>query len=171
MSQAHKMLLPFAMTCLCWFSISGYALDTDSKATVNIMADSGTYNFKTGVDVYEGHVKIDQGTTHIIADKLITKKNPQHKIEEATAFGTETLAHYWTQPKLGEPELHARAKIIKFYPIDANVTLEYDVHVSQGDNNFSGELIHYNSAEQTINVPASANGRAVLVYTPTNKTR
>lgn len=171
MYQILKLPLQIMIACLCCYAINSFALDTDSKEKVNIMADSGTYNFKTGVDVYEGHVKIDQGTTHIIADKLVTKKNPQHKIEEATAFGTLELAHYWTQPKVGEPELHARAKIIKFYPIDSNVTLEYDVHVSQGENSFSGELIHYNSAEQTINVPASANGRATLVYTPTNKSR
>lgn len=166
MYQIRKHFLLTLLSLLLLHSLSADALDTDSNAKVNIVADSGTYNFKTGVDVYEGHVKVDQGTTHIIADKLITKKNSQHKIQEATAFGNSNSAEYRTIPKVGEPELRARAKIIKFYPIESNVTLEHDVHVTQGENSFQGELIHYNSADQTINVPASVNGRAMLVYDP-----
>lgn len=156
------------LLCISFFILCplAMALDTDSKEKLNIVADSGTYNFKTGVDIYEGHVKIDQGTTHIIADKLITKKNAKHKIQEAIAYGKEELAHFWTQPKLGEPEIHAHAKIIKFYPLETNVSLEQDVLVTQGDNSFKGELIHYNSNEQTITVPSLSNGRAVLVYNP-----
>lgn len=143
-----------------------FALDSDRLERVNIVADSGTYNYKSGTNIYEGNIKIDQGTTHITADRLITKSNAQHKIQEATAYGIQNVAHYWTLPKEGDPVIHARAKIIKFYPIESNVTLEKDVHVSQGENSFQGELIHYNSKEQTITVPASKNGRAVLVYNP-----
>jgi len=150
---------------LC-FCIPAYALDSDSRQRLNIVADSGIYNFKTGVDIYQGHVKVDQGSTHITADKLITKKNQQHKIQEATAYGVETLAHYWTLPKVSDPEMHARAKIIKFYPLQMNVSLEQDVHVTQGENAFKGELIHYNSKDQIITLPTSANGHAELVYNP-----
>lgn len=145
---------------------SAYALESDQGKPVNIISDSWTYNFKTGIDIFEGHVKVDQGTTHITADKLITKKNHQHKIEEATAYGYEQLAHFWTVPKLNEPELHAHAKIIRFYPLSANFTLEQAVQVLQGKNSFQGELIHYNNVDQTITVPPSTNGKAVLVYNP-----
>ena len=164
MYQAHSLRI---LLLLFIIGIStAYALDSDVRQRLNIVADSGSYNFKTGVDIYEGHVKIDQGTTHITAEKLITKKNNEHKIREATAYGLKDLAHYWTQPKLGEPELHAYAKTIKFYPLEMNVSLERNVHIKQGENNFNGELIHYNSKDQTITLPASANGHAMLVYNP-----
>ncbi len=143
-----------------------FALDTDSKEKVNIVADSVIYNYKSGIDVYEGHIRVDQGTTHITADRLVTKKNDRHIIQEATAYGLLNLAQYWTVPKLGEPELHARAKIIKFYPVESNISLEQNAHVVQGENSFQGEFIHYNSKDQTITVPASKNGRAVIVYNP-----
>ena len=162
MYRAHNLLIIILLGVL----LPAYALESDNKARLNIVADSGMYNFKTGVDIYEGHVKVDQGSTHITAEKLITKKNSQHKIQEAIAYGSETLAHFWTLPKLGEPDMHARAKIIKFYPLEMNVSLEHDVHVMQGENSFKGELIHYNSNDQTIILPASANGHAVLVYNP-----
>lgn len=158
--------IPSLVWVILFMSTSLFALDSDRSARLNIVADSGTYNFKTGVDIYEGHVKVDQGTTHITAEKLITKKNSQHKIEEAVAYGDKELAHYWTLPKLGDAEIHARAKIIKFYPLQMNASLEHDVHIKQGENSFQGELIHYNDRDQTITLPASANGHAMLVYNP-----
>lgn len=142
------------------------ALQGDNKATLYIVADSYLGNSKTGIKIFEGHVKVDQGTTHITADRLVTKSNAERKIQEATAYGLQELAHYWTIPKLGDPEIHARAKIIKFYPIESNATLEQDVHVTQGANSFQGELIHYNGNDETITVPHTKNARAVLVYNP-----
>lgn len=159
----NRMLL--ILIFFCPFAL--HALDADRKEKLNIDAASVIYNFKTGVNQYEGPVKIDQGSTHITAIRLITKNNLSHKIEEAIAYGdATTLAHYWTLPKLGEPEIHAYAKVIKFYPIESNVTLEQDVHVKQGENSFKGELIHYNGSDQTITIPASTTGRAVMVYNP-----
>lgn len=149
-----------------FISHSLFALQEDRKETVYIVADATTYNYRTGVKIFEGNVKVDQGTTHITADRLVTKNNSQHKIQEAIAYGLGQLAHYRTLPKLGEPEVHARSKIIKFYPIESNVTLEQNVILTQGDNSFQGELILYNGSDQTITVPASKNARAVLVYNP-----
>lgn len=151
---------------LCIYSASIYALPSDNKEKVYIIADTTNYNYKTGVTQYDGHVKVDQGTTHITADRLITKNNNAHKMQEATAYGLTELAHYWTQPKQNEPEVHAHASIIRFYPSESNVTLEREVLVTQGENSFQGQLIHYNSIDQTITVPASKNGRAILVYNP-----
>lgn len=143
-----------------------YALKTDNADVVHIVADSSVYNYKTGENIFEGNVKIDQGTTHIVADKVVTKDNKQHKIKEAIAYGVTQLAHYWTLPKLNEPEIHAKAKIIKFYPIETNVVLEKNVILTQGENSFHGELIFYNKNNQTIVVPSAKNSRAVLVYDP-----
>ena len=114
-----KLLLIF----LTLSPLPSYALKTDRQDIVHIVADSSVYNYKSGVNVFEGNVRIDQGTTHITADKLITKDNRYHKIQEAIAYGEKKLAHYWTLPKLNEPEIHAKAKIIKFYPIETNVVL------------------------------------------------
>ncbi len=143
-----------------------FSLSTDNQEVVHVVADSSIYNYKTGVNLFEGNVKVDQGTTHITADKLITKNNTQHKIKEAIAYGTKQLAHYWTLPKDNEPELHAKAKIIKFYPIDTHVVLEQNVILTQGENSFHGEIIFYNKSSQTIIVPAAKNSRATLVYDP-----
>lgn len=144
----------------------GLALPSDSRQALHIKADSSVYNYKTGFNIFEGNVIIDQGSTHITADRLITKSDIKHKISEAIAYGDQQLAHYWTLSKESEPEIHAYARVIKFYPIQSNVTLEKQVKVTQGENSFNGELIHYNSNDQTITVPASNKGRSVIVYNP-----
>ncbi len=160
------ILILIAISCLLLITQSGLSLPSDSKQRIYIQANSSIYNYKTGFNVFEGNVKIDQGTTHITADKLVTKSGLKHKIIEAIAYGNQDLAHYWTLSKQSEPEIHAYAKVIKFYPIQSNVTLEKQVNVTQGENSFHGELIHYNSNDQTIIVPAANKGRAVIVYNP-----
>ena len=111
---------------------------------------------------------IDQGTTHLTADRVTTKNNEQHKIKETIAYGINQPAHYWTLSKTGDPEIHAYAGIIKYYPIESNVTLEKKVSLRNGENSFQGELIHYNSSDQTITVPELTDSRAVILYKPDN---
>lgn len=147
-------------------SISAHGLAEDMKAPLHIKADTTILNYKKGTKYFEGHVMIDQGTTHVTADRLTTKENDKHQIEEAIAYGITDLAHFSTLPKTGDELVNAHAKIIKFYPITQNATLVGDVIVMQGENNFHGQLIHYNMNEQTIIVPETKNGRAVIVYNP-----
>ena len=154
----------FIMLFICM--TSSYALKNDLKEKILIAADSGVYNYKTGIRIFEGNVKVDQGTTHVTSDRLITRNNKEHKIQEAIAYGIKTPAHYWTLQNPGEPEMHALAQIIKYYPLLSNVALEENVEIIQAENNFKGPIILYNMNEQTITVPAAKNARAVLVYNP-----
>src|SRR3990167_1675910 len=145
---------------LCFFtSIRSLALPEDSEEKLYIVADKTLYNYKTGMNTFEGHVKVDQGATHLRADRLITKDNRKHQIQEVIAYGVNEQAHYWTLPKKGDLEMHAHAEIIKYYPIEAHVVLQKNVLITQGENSFQGQLILYNRKDQTITVPASENGQ------------
>lgn len=153
-----------AFTCIA--ALSAYGLPEDNKELMHIKADRTIYNYKKGLNYFEGNVVIDQGTTHVTADRLTTKSNDKHQIQEAIAYGVKELAHFWTVPTHGQQIVDAHAKIIKFYPLTSNATLQGNVFVTQGENNFQGQLIHYNMNEQTIIVPETKNGRAVIVYNP-----
>lgn len=158
----------FIFSLFFLYPLSSQALSNDDKEKIHIVAEHTQYNYKTGVAIFEGNVKLDQGTSHVTADKVITKNNAQHQIEEATAYGVEQLAHYWTLHKIGDPEVHAHAKIIKLYPGQSNVMLQNQASIAQGNNHFKGQLIFYNRNNQTITVPASKDSRAVLIYDPEN---
>jgi lipopolysaccharide export system protein LptA len=139
------------------------ALDEDSKQAMHIVADSTLFNYKTGQDIYEGNVKVDQGTSHLIADRLITQKNAAHKMISAIAYGLTSYAKYTTIPKQGDLPMHATAKLISFYPPTSTVVLENEVTVTQGENSFHGQHIIYNMKDQIVAAPASKNGRATIV--------
>lgn len=149
------------------YASPSYALPDDQFKTLNIISDKWVYDYKKGTHLYEGNVIVNQGSTHLTADRLIAKINQQHKIDEAIAYGFQTQAHYWTIPNPGEPMVHARAKIIRFYPVKSMVSLQGEVSVIQGENRFQGERIFYNMKDKIITVPPSKNSRSVLTYHPT----
>jgi len=148
------------------FSMSLFALPGDDQQTMHIDASTSTFNYKTGTNLYEGNVKIDQGTTHLTADRVVTMSNGHHKIEEAIAYGLTQLAEYTTLQKPGDPVLHAKAKIIRFYPAKSLVYLEGDVTVTQGKNTFQGPVITYNMKDQVVVAPPSKTGRATIIIEP-----
>ncbi len=166
MCRAHKA------ACLLFFiPLIAFSLPDDNLKTMHIVADSTTFNYKTGANTYDGHVKIDQGSTHLTADRVSTKNNNNHKIEEAIAYGlNNNLAEYSTLPKSGDLVLHAKAKIIKFYPHTSMVILEGNVMVTQGKNSFQGPIIIYNMKDQVITAPASKTGHATVVIEPNQLT-
>jgi len=162
----HFMLRLTAIVLLATLAFAAYSLPEDRKEKMHITANITTYDYKKGISYFEGHVIVDQGTTHLTADRLTTRSNNKHRMEEVIAYGVNELAHFWTTPKTGEAIINAHGKIIKFYPLTQNTTLQGDVQLTQGENNFHGQLIHYNMNDQTIIVPETKNGRAVLVYNP-----
>ena len=164
MFQILKIFILCFLPCLTYAAIN---TTTDSSSLpLHIVADSSFIDYKNSISTYEGNVKVDQGDSHLTADRIVTKNNVHHKMEEAIAYGMKNLAVFVTTPKPGDDIINAKARIIKFYPIKSLVVLEKDVMVSQGKNNFHGPMIIYNIKNQTINAPASKSGQATIVIEP-----
>jgi lipopolysaccharide export system protein LptA len=160
------LVLNFIAGLLVLISQYAYALPDDTEKKMHINAGSTILNYKSGFNIYEGNVKIDQGETRLTADRVTTQNNNKHKIEVAIAYGTTQLAHYWTLPHEGDLPFHAKAKIIKFYPQKSLVILEGNVFVTQGNNSFSGAMLTYNLKDQTIISPPNTKGRATIIIEP-----
>lgn len=142
------------------------ALPTDSDFPMQVTADSSLINYKTGVNVYEGNVKVVQGSSQLFADKVITQNNSDHKIGVATAYGYKKLAEYITTPKVGDQPLDAKADVITFYPPTSKAVLTGNVTVNQGENNFHGPVIIYNIKDQIVTVPPTKDGQATIIIEP-----
>lgn len=143
-----------------------YAHPKDGEQKLSVVSDSSVYDYKSGLKTYEGNVQVNQGSTNVAADKLVTKTDAKHKIEEVIAYGIQKPAEYSTLPKNDEPLFRAKAKTIKYNPTTMIVTLEGNVMITQGENSFKGPLIIYNMKEQTVVAPASTSGRATVVIDP-----
>lgn len=159
-------ILKIVVCALLFYPMLHWALPEDKAQTIHIDADSTTFNYKTKMSTYEGNVHVSQGSSNLLADYLTTKSNAEHKMEEAIAYGRKKPAEYWTIPHTGDKPLHAKANVIKFYPIKSLIYLEGNVVVSQGENNFHGPYIIYNIKDQLVTAPASKNGRASIVIQP-----
>ena len=158
--------LLIALTFLI-ITTSAYTKALDQKDVIHIMADSWNYNRKTGISIFLGPVKIDQGSTHITAAKVITKQTDDKHMEEMTAFGdNKTQAHYWDTKTINESALHAYAGTIHYLPTKSLITLKENAHIQQGKNHFKGNLIYYNMNDQTIMAPKTPNSRTTIIYQP-----
>lgn len=161
-----QILKNIILLVMLLFSTLAIALPTDDQQPIHINADATQFNYKTGNNSYEGKVKVIQGSTTLNADRVVTQNNSLHKMEEAIAYGLNNLAEYTTIPKPGDALFHAKAKVIKFYPLKSTVVLEGNVVVTQGENSFQGPVIIYNMKDQTVSAPASKGGRATIVIEP-----
>lgn len=161
------LLVGVMVLCICSLVITASALPNDQSQPMQVNADSSLINYKTGVNTYEGHVKIDQGSSHLTSDRLVTKNDNHHKMSEAIAYGDKQLAEYTTIPNPGDKLLHAKANVIRFYPQKSLVILEGNVTVLQGENSFHGPMITYNIKDQIVTAPANQKGQATIIINPT----
>ena len=139
----------------------------DQQQTLNIDADATLFDFQKGLDTYTGHVKIIQGSSKILADRMTTQKNAQHKISVIICYGDQQPANYWTTPKAGDKQIHASAHIIKFYPLKSLVKLDGNVIIQQGDNSFHGASIIYDLNKQIVSAPANPKQPSTIIIQPT----
>ncbi len=143
---------------------NSFALDSDQQQPVYMVADSGTYNHSTGVGHYRGHVKVDQGTTHLTADTVITQSNSQNQLQQVTAYGKPAVYRTITDPQ--KPELVASANTIKFYPQQHWVVLIDHAVVTQGTDSYRGPLIQYNTQQKLVISPPTKGGRTTIIIQP-----
>jgi lipopolysaccharide export system protein LptA len=155
---------PLLFTCLvitsaCW------ALPSDHDKPTYIQADQVQYQQKTGATIYRGHVKFDQGTSHLLADLLTIYKDPRSsKIQKMIAQGN--LAQYSTLPKEGGKVMHASAKTIQYDPVNNVVLLLGDALITQEGNSFRGQHIEYNVIKQTVISAPSPNSKTTIIIQP-----
>ena len=158
MKQKNKSALAFILLTI---PLHVFALEGDNSKPLHIVADSVELNQKTGINIYRGNVKADQGTTHLTADLVHTYSNKEHDITKMVATGN--LAHFNTQPELKRSQLYTKAKTIEYYPQRKLAILIGDAHAKQDNNTFQGPLLEYNMQSQVISSKPFPNGRTTIV--------
>ncbi|MFC3907657.1 lipopolysaccharide transport periplasmic protein LptA [Legionella dresdenensis] len=164
-----RRLLAIAILQIVFGNLA-HALPEDRQQIAQLSADNADLNQQLHQGEYTGNVQFDQGTTHLRAEKAITKGNEQNKLTYAVAYGNkENPAHFWTKTAADKPELHAYAQEIKYYPEKNLVELVGDARVIQGENSFSAPKISYNTLKQHIVSESSATARTVIIFHPEKK--
>ncbi len=156
----------FLSVCLAWFAQASYALETDKTEAIKIDADYARIAKKEHTTVFEGNVKITQGSTHITGDKVTLTLGKQNQIQKVSVEGRQ--AHYETQltDKPDEPLFQAQANLITAFPQTNKVELIGDAKAWQGEDSVQGPHLIYWSNTQTIVSPRTQAGRATVVIQP-----
>lgn len=133
--------------CLLTVSAATQALQEDWQQEMTILSDRAEIDRRAGTVIYEGKVVLTQGTLRIEADRLLILQNDD-TLEKAVAEGNP--AQYQQQIEPGKPVTHAHGNRIDYYTGERRITLRGEAELSQDGNLFSGELITYDMATETV---------------------
>ena len=139
------------------------ALPEDNKEPLFVHADSADINQSQHRGEYQGHIALDQGSTHIRAAKATTHTNDKNQLVQAVIDGdTNEQAHYWTLQNQNKPVLHAYANKICYCPLEHRILLIGHARVVQGQNQITAETICYNSLSQHVITPTHSGEQTVI---------
>jgi len=141
------------------------SLDADRQQPVNIEADQASLNDKTGFSVYEGHVRLQQGTLIFTGDKMTVQLTDR---ELDTIILTGTPATYVQRPEGKDRDQHAEAGVIEYYAIDERVVLQDKARIWEtGSDEFRSERIVFNLKADTVDAGGGGSkGRVHITLQP-----
>lgn len=161
---------PFLVILLLLPSFLVFALPEDGQKLALLAADTADIQQQIHQGTYVGNVRFDQGTRHIRAEKVITKTDQKNQLILAILYGSKQKpAHYWEQPSVNKPILHAYAQEIRYHPREQLVELIGNAKVTQGKDSFSAPLIRYNIQTQHVLTENNRTDRTLIVIHPGKK--
>ena len=130
----------------CGWSGQVAALSSDREQPIELEADSAHIDERTGVSVYTGNVKLTQGSTKLLADRLTVERG-----EDGNRVVAEGQPATFSQQPDDKPEpVEGRAKTIDYHTGRERVILTGSAEVWQGGNRFASERIVYDTATDTV---------------------
>lgn len=160
MQQLLSALLVWAMCGLA------QALPEDREQPIRITADQAIRDEKQGFTVYQGNVKMRQGSMQIDARKLTVF----HAVQDAERILAEgSPAHMQQQPEPGQGLMHARAERIEYFKAGERVLLTVNASIEQDGSTVTGDSIEYLITEQLVradSTPAAGSRNRVEVVIP-----
>lgn len=137
-----------------------HALPTDRDQPVKVAADAASFDQKTGVAVYKGHVHIQQGTLEVSGDEVTLTVDKNGSVQDTLAIGKP--AHYQQKTDEKKGVVTADASRIDYDVANQKMTLTGAARLHQDTSSFKGESIIYLIEAQQVN----ATGGVTLEFPP-----
>lgn len=145
-----------------------HALSSDKDQPLNIEANTVEIDDKAGVSVYKGNVTATQGTLVLDAD-IVTIYSPKRELDKVVAEGNP--ARYKQRPDNKDADVRAKAQRMEYYADKEKLILLEGGHLWQGQDEFSGNRIEYDTRRDVVNASMSSSGkeRVRIVIQPRKK--
>lgn len=143
-----------ALLLLCGLVSSSVALPTDSQQEMNLSFESSSTDLKKGMTVYQGNVKLTQGSLRIESDELVVHQEDD-EIQQVTATGSPAV--FEQQPELDQPPVIAYGRRIEYKLEDQieKVAIIDNARLKQGGIVTTCERIEFNLTESTAKMMGS----------------
>ena len=147
---------------------AAWGLEADREQPINIEADKASLNDKTGFSVYEGNVKLRQGTLLFTGNRMTVQLTDK---QLDTIVLTGTPATYVQRPEGKDTDQHAEAGRIEYYAIDERVILLDKARIwESGDEEFRSDRIVFNLKNDTVDAGGGGDsGRVHITLQPKDK--
>lgn len=144
-------LLLFWVAGLC--SPLALALSTDKQQPAVISADDVEFDFATGVRIYRGNVKLDQGSMKLRADKLVVEYKDD-VLQKATAFGNPAV--FQQRPDDKPNDVIGKGLKMELDEVNNVVILIDNASIDDGEKNAKGAMITYDMANDKMKIIGDA---------------
>ena len=147
-----------------------HAEKADSGKPIELSADRGSLDQKTGVNIFEGNVVANQGTLSLRADKTTVTRDAQGN-QTLLASGSPVT---FRQKVEGKNEyVEGQGSRVDYSSTSNLVVLSGKAQIKRGQDLVSGEQIHYNTVTEVYQVLGSApsvsgaaKGRVTVILQP-----
>ena len=137
----------FMVAVLAFVAAAVQALPEDAQQEMTILSDSAELDRKAGIVIYKGNVVLTQGTLKIESDRLMIIRNG-NVLEKAVAEGNP--ARYQQQINVDQGLTRAQGNRIDYFAARKEVQITGDGRMQQEGNEFSGEKITYDIANEKV---------------------
>jgi len=140
----HRASLLVMLLCA---SATAQALTSDRNQPIHIKADYVRIDKKSGISEYRGNVNLKQGSM-VITGELVSVHQPDGQLDKIIVKGEP--ATFQQQPDGQQAVVHSQAREIEYQAQQERIILLDDARVQQGDQQFAGKRIVYNTKTSTV---------------------
>jgi lipopolysaccharide export system protein LptA len=149
-----------------FLAVPAFAERADRDKPVNLEADTVEVNDITGVSVYQGNVRLIQGSLLMTADKVVVVQD-QEGFAKSTAYGNPTT---FRQKREGVDEyVDGAAQRMEYDAKKDQVQLFTQARVRRGLDEVRGNYISYDSVNESYRVLGGKE--AATEYNPKGRVR
>ena len=164
----RSLLLVTTASSLVFISGSISGLPSDSEQPIHITADAAEMDQKQGTALYSGNVRLNRGTMKVYADTMTIELNDNDQLTQLTATGINNglQAHFQQLVEEGKAEVVADADVIIYFADEEKIELRGNAHLTQQDNELSGQLIIYDVRAGKVDASAAPGQKIDIIFQP-----
>ncbi|MDN3525529.1 lipopolysaccharide transport periplasmic protein LptA [Halomonas sabkhae] len=149
-------LLGLAVTLLLTPVPQALALEGDASAPIQVEADRLELDDQAGTAVYQGEVRIQQGSMKLQGERVEIRRNDAGQLSRAIATGGR--AYIEQKPAPDADLVQGWARRIVYHVAERRLELVDQAELHKGDDTFNGGYLEYFLDRRVVQARSSAEG-------------